>query len=180
MTQERAIAHLEAIRQDIRDEVKRRIEQRDKYSVQLTVSLAAIVAVAFGAPGFDKVLIAAPLISIYFTVLILYSYRVHDVLALYLREHLEPELAKRCGTPADLEWERFYRSQAIPGIRRRFFLFALWAAYVLTVAYLSVREFWLANKGDTDWRIALISAAIVYILANGMITWAFWRRRIDA
>lgn len=175
MAQERAIAHLEAIRQDVRDEVKRRIEQRDKYSVQLTVSLGAIVAVAFGATSFEKVLIAAPLISIYFTVLLLYSYRVHDVLALFLREQLEPELAQRCDTQPDLEWEQFYKRQAIPGIRRTFFLWALWIVYVLTTGYLAVREFWLANTTNTDWRVALIGAAIVYILANAWITCRFRR-----
>ena len=182
MAQQRAIAHLEAIRQDVRDEVKRRIEQRDKYSVQLTVSLGAIVAVAFAATGFEKVLIAAPLISIYFTVLILYSYSVHDVLALYLREKLEPELARRCGTPPDLEWERYYRGQAILGIRRTFFLIALWAVSVLTMAYLFLREVWMADKPDTvwtDWSV-LIVATVIYALVNGWITWAFWWRRTDA
>jgi hypothetical protein len=49
--------HLEKIRDDIRDEIKRRIDQRDKYSIQLTVVLSAIVGVSFSKPGFEKILL---------------------------------------------------------------------------------------------------------------------------
>ena len=134
------------------------------------------MAVAFGATGFDKVLIAAPLISIYFTVLIFYSYRVHNVLALYLRDELEPALADRCGTPPDLEWERFYRGQAVPGIRETFFLVALWVVFLLTAAYFLLREFLPIDKGVTDWRIVIIVANVLYLLANLWITGTLRRR----
>jgi hypothetical protein len=59
MEGQEAIKHLEALREDARDEIKRRIEQRDKYSIQLTIALAAIVAVSFSYPHFGKVLIVA-------------------------------------------------------------------------------------------------------------------------
>jgi len=93
---QRATAHLEKLRDDVRDEIKKRIEQRDKYSIQLTIALGAIVAFTFrsGSSGSSQALIAAPLVSIYFTVLILYSYRIHKILARYLREEIEPRLAE--------------------------------------------------------------------------------------
>jgi hypothetical protein len=56
---QRATAHLEKLRDDARDEIKRRIEQRDKCSIQLTIALGAIVAVAF-SKNLDKALLAAP------------------------------------------------------------------------------------------------------------------------
>jgi len=170
MTEEKAIAHLETIRQDIRDETKRRIEQRDKYSIQLTIALGAIVAVSFSKSGLGKVLIAAPLVSIYFTVLILYSYRIHRLLALYLREKLEPELARLCGTSPDIEWETYYTAHEVPGIRRGFFLGALWVICIVSLAYL-----WMAERGQAEFKMVLIFTTIIYILAALVITIIFRR-----
>lgn len=162
--QERATTHFEALRQDARDEIKRRIEQRDRYSIQLSIALAALLAVSFSTPGLRAVLIAAPLVSIYFTVLILYSYRVHHVLAKYLREQIEPELARVYGTPVDKEWENYYTKHAVPGIRRQFFLAALWVVSVLSLIYLWFAE--LDKLGST----VLGVATGVYGLADIMIT----------
>lgn len=177
MDEERAIAHLETIRQDIRDETKRRIEQRDKYSIQLTIALGALVAVSFSTTGLRMVLIAAPLVSIYFTVLILYSYQVHRILAKYLRCKIEPELARLCGTPPEKEWETYYKSQDVPGIRRRFFLVALWVVSALSLIYL-----WMTDSYRTDFTILLIVATVVYGLVVLVITFwqfprlQFWKR----
>jgi len=170
MTEEKAVVHLEAILQYKRDEIKRRIKQRDKYSIQLTIALGAIVAVSFPPTAFSKALIAAPLVSIYFTVLILYSYRIHRLLALYLREKIEPELARLCGTSPAIEWETYYVDHAVPGIRRSFFLGALWVTCVVSLAYL-----WMAESGQTEFRIVLIVATTIYMLAAIAITVAFWR-----
>jgi hypothetical protein len=164
-----AIAHFETSRQDVRDEIKRRIEQRDKYSIQLSLALAALLAVSFSTTGLRAVLIAAPLVSIYFTVLILYSYRVHHVLAKYLREEIEPELARLCGTPVNKEWENYYQTQEIPGIRRQFFLAALWVICTLSLLYL-----WLAERNQLGWPL-LLAASLVYVGADAWITKHFWR-----
>ena len=120
---DRAIAHLEKLREDIRDEIKKRIEQRDKYSIQLTIALSAVIAIAFSKTKdenfvYSGILIVVPLISIYFNVLIMYSYTIHRTAARYLREKIEQELANLCGTPIDMEWENYYSEEAkkIPGI----------------------------------------------------------------
>jgi len=62
----RQIAHLELLRQDARDEIKRRIEQRDKYSIQLTIAIGAILAFSIRPNGSSLTLIAIPIVSIYF------------------------------------------------------------------------------------------------------------------
>ncbi len=160
--------HLEKLRADIRDEIKKRIEQRDKYSIQLTVVLSAVVAVAFSGTGLQKTLLAAPLASIYFTVLVLYSYRVHRLLARYLREEIEPKLAEAANTDVGVEWERYYVDHAIPGIRKRFFLLALW---VVTVASLGV--LWFAYRDDQAFRAVLIAATILYVAGCVLISWHF-------
>lgn len=171
VAEDRAIAHFEKIRQDSRDEVKRRIEQRDKYSIQLSLALAAVVAVSFSNPDLRAVLIAAPLVSIYYTVLILYSYRVHHVLAKYLREEIEPALAYLYGTPLDKEWETYYAKQkhVVPGIRRQFFLYALWIVSASSLGYL-----WLAQCSQLGWPLLLI-ASVVYVGANAWIAKYFWK-----
>jgi hypothetical protein len=175
--EEKATAHLETLRQDVRDEVKKRIEQRDKYSIQLSLALAALVAVSFSTTGLRAVLIAAPLVSIYFTVLILYSYRVHHVLARYLRKEIEPELARLYGTPLAKEWETYYcwedydkkKKREVPGIRKRFFLVALWVVSTLSLSYL-----WLAQRNQLEWLLLLV-ASVVYVGASTWITKHFWR-----
>jgi len=132
--------------------------------------VGAIVAVSLPPSAFGKALIAAPLISIYFTVLILYSYRIHRLLALYLREKIEPELARLCETSPAIEWETYYQAHAVPGIRRSFFLGALWVVCVVSPGYL-----WIAESGQAEFRIALIVAAAIYVLATIVITVTFWR-----
>jgi hypothetical protein len=170
MSERDAIAHLEELRKEGRDEIKRRIEQRDKYSIQLTIALAAIVTIAFGSTGFGKALVAAPLVSIYYTVLILYSYRIHRLLATYLREEIEPQIARLCGTPPEKEWETWYREHAEPGIRRHFFVLALWAVCVLSVVYLLV-----AGGDEPVFRGVFVVAAALYLAAAGLTTACFWK-----
>ena len=169
MGNEMAIKHLEVLREDARDEIKRRIEQRDKYSIQLTIALGAIIAISFSDPTFGKVLVVAPLVSICFTVLILYSYRIHNVLAKYLREKIEPKLAELCKTSPDLEWEVFYSTQQTPGIRHNFFLTSLWIVCITSLLYL-----WVTERGEADFRMVLWVVTILYTSAAIAITYSFW------
>jgi hypothetical protein len=169
-----AIEHLEALRLDLRGEIKTRIEQRDKYSIQLTVALAAIVALSASSGSstlnLQRVLIAAPLVSIYFTTLILYSYRIHRVIAGFLRTQVEPNLAQLCGTPPEQEWETYYQRHTVPGIRQTFFIAALWIICLATPVILFFVE---REQGEFILPLAIIS--IVYLAAAGLITKAFWK-----
>lgn len=129
------IGHLETIRNDIRDEIKRRIEQRDRYSIQMLVALGAIMGFSFTTAN-NIIICVAPLVAIYYSVLILYSYRIHIVAAKYLREKLEPELAEVCGVSKNLEWENFYNCNQVPGIRRMFFNVIPWIVLIGSYSYL--------------------------------------------
>jgi len=169
---ENAIAHLETIRQDIRSEIKDRIKQRDSYSIQLTITLAALVAISFSPNNFTRALLAAPLISIYFTVLILYSYRIHGLLSQYLREEIEPKLADLCGTDREAEWESYYTVHAIPGIRRSFFLGTLWAVLIISFLYLGVTQ-----RSDTEFLLGvLLPATCIYLIVAIAVTKTFWSK----
>jgi len=160
------LKHLEDLRSDIRDEIKRRIEQRDKYSLQLTVTLGALVALAFAREGFERALTAAPLISIYFVVLILYSYRVHHVLARYLREELEPLISDEVKVPLDVEWEYYYYQKRIPGIRRWFFMLTMWVVTGASMAYL----FLCKPVEGLSW------VALLYVVVCIVVTIVFWKK----
>jgi hypothetical protein len=162
---DRKIAHLEKVREDIRDEIKKRIEQRDKYSIQLTIALSAIIALAFSKPDYSGVLIVAPLVSIYFTILIMYSYKIHRAAARYLREKIEPELAFLCGTEVSMEWETYYKKNNVPGIRHWFFLLMMIVITAISLTYL-----WSVGKLDCS---ILIVATVVYVI---FMIWIFiWR-----
>jgi hypothetical protein len=165
------IAHLETLRADARDEIKKRIDQRDKYSIQMTIALSVVIGAAFSEQGLQRALIVAPLVAIYFSVLILYSYRVHGVLAKYLRDVLEPELARLCGTKLEFEWENFYLTQYVPGIRRKFFVTALWMVSALSMAYLGLYEMVARGKPvDRLFISILMAAGILYFVACMWIT----------
>jgi len=110
-------------------------------------------------------MIAAPLVSIYFTVLILYSYRIHSVLAAYLRHRLEPAIAAAAGSDPMLEWEQFYSQNAVPGIRKTFFITGLWVVTVTTAGYL-----FTSSALNT---VLVTFSPIVYFVACAVITWNF-------
>lgn len=134
----------------------------------MTVALGILVGVAFSEKGFREALIAAPLVALYFTVLILYSYRVHGLLAGYLRSTIEPALADRANTPVTSEIETYYALHRVPGIRRQFFLVTLWVATFGAPAFV-------LSTGDPELRWPVASLAAVYAIAAAAVTKAFWR-----
>jgi hypothetical protein len=139
--EDRLLQHIETIREDVRDEVKRRIQQRDQYSMQLTVALGAIAVGAYSSNGTPRLFIIAPLVAIYFTALILYSYRIHDLLASYLREEIEPMFKDLTGLPTEKEWECWYHNAGRkPGIRRWFFAVEMITVTLAALCFLWQRE----------------------------------------
>jgi hypothetical protein len=181
------LTHLHKIREDIRSEIRTRIQQRDGYSIQLIVVLGAVFAAAFAQRGLDKVLIVAPLASIYFTMLILYSYRLHDVLARYLRTEIEPRTAQividaapgAAGSPSawarELEWENWYVSRARlrPGLRRSFFYWIAVATTIGAMTYL-----WIVHGGESPFRVVLVVSSCTYALSI-LLTPIVFRREIE-
>jgi hypothetical protein len=159
------IAHIEAIRTDLRDEVKRRIEQRDAYSIALATASGGAVAVALSNPDFRPAFAAIPLFFLFFTHLLHYSYRVHNRIVRFLRTEIEPELANLCETPRWVEWENYYAKLGVLDIRGRFFsIVQLISILILIVPAL---------VGDTYWYI-YITIAIIYLLIGVVYSIVFW------
>jgi hypothetical protein len=97
----------------------------------------------------------------------LYSYRVHKVLTKYLREKLEPELASAIGSAIDFELETYYSKHATAGIRKTFFLAALWVVTISSLTYL------FASESSHSFLYVVDVLASLYLVACGLITWAF-------
>lgn len=168
------LSHLEAIRSDVRDEVKRRIQQRDQYSMQLTVALGAIAVGAFSASGTPRVFILAPLVAIYFTTLILYSYRIHDSLAIYLRNEIEPLFEELTGLPKSAEWETWYQASGrLPGMRRWFFLVEMWTVTAVALIFLWFREWSIPGW----FRVILFGATVAYIFLSLFVSFLLRKRK---
>jgi hypothetical protein len=160
MPEDHQLAHMESLREDARDEVKRRIQQRDQYSMQLTVALGAIAVGAFSAKGTHMLFLVAPLVSIYFTSLILFSYRIHDVLTTYLRDEIEPEFVALSKFPTAKEWETWYQNSGLKvGVRRAFFVVQMWMVTVISLGYV-----WYKECGETRFRCVLIGAVVSYLV----------------
>lgn len=178
------LQHILALREDVRGEARLRIQQRDNYSIQMTIALGTIIGVATTATaahlgGSDenslisyayRSLIAAPLVAIYFSILIFYSYRIHGLLAKYLREVIEPLLADLCHVDRNIEWETWYCQNAVPGIRKTFFIGSLWVVTIASPLYIAFTEKW---QGAFMLPLGIIS--LLYLIVTIWITRHFWK-----
>ncbi|REJ92598.1 MAG: hypothetical protein DWQ29_04530 [Planctomycetota bacterium] len=167
-----AAEHLEQLRRDARTEILQRIEQRDKFSIQLTIALAAIVAFSYSEQGSPRMLFAAPIASLYYTVLILYSYAIHDVLAEYLRDRIEPDLAAQTGVDPSCGWETHYFGKTRPGIRWQLFLWAHWAIAIGT----SILAIYDRIQKDQDPVVDIFLMTTILLASLVVATPPFWSR----
>ncbi len=130
------ISHYEGVKQDIREEIKLRIRQRDKFAVQLVFLLTLIIVFALAEGGDSLALAATPLPSVFYTWMILHSYRKQEWLARYLREVVEPELTRLCQVDPTRELETYRHAAKGPGTRKVFFLWAMWVINAGAMTYL--------------------------------------------
>lgn len=161
------IAYLRQLLDQARDEIQKRIEQRDKYAIQLVIALTAVLTVAFSEFGGRMVILAAPLPTIFFTRLTLYSYRIHRARAEYIADVLESEIAGAVGDTVRAGWEGHYRSLGLrPGHRDHFFVTAMWMVWlasVFTTAEAAFVEGWIGI-------MAVVS--FIYFIACVLVTGA--------
>ena len=171
---------------DCRGEIESRINQRDNFAIQFMTSTGVVLGVSCLDFSFAPYLFfLLPLITIFYSMQILYSYTIHDRLHNFLVEQLEPELAKLNGYSncerQKLFWESYCtrenqsRISKNPGIRKGFFQAI---PYVMTV--LSSVLFALVShyKGlyNHDWRIPLTIGLFVtaFFITIDLIIFLFW------
>ncbi|MCD9022126.1 hypothetical protein [Cohnella silvisoli] len=163
---DRKINHYEKVKEDVRSEIKMRIKQRDYFAIQLVIMLVLLCAVGFADKGYTQVLIVAPLLSVFYTMLILHSYRKHDALARYARDVLDPQLAELCQIDPAHEWHSFDFKTAKSGVLRVFYLWAMWVVCLGSMTFL-----WF--NAASGFRQTISIFAGVYILAMLYITLSF-------
>ncbi len=108
---------------EARVEIRQRVTQRDQYVTKLAVSLAAVIGASI---TYDKPLIIAiaPIISIYFCLLIDYSYKVHQALSQYLANNIESQIKELIKTSLDdqkpilEEYETMFLKKGLVGPRK--------------------------------------------------------------
>lgn len=162
------IGHYEQVREDIRHEMKLRMRQRDGFAAQMVVLLTLLLAAGIADAGYRQALILVPLLSVFYTLQIMFSYRKHDLLARYLREVLEPDLAKLHRIDPGREWQSFSSKADRSAHRKGLFLWTMWAICAGSMAYL-----WFFMDASAEFKLAYYIAAGCYFVAMLYVTIAF-------
>jgi hypothetical protein len=184
------LEHYDNVRNDMRDEVKRRISQRDRFGIQCFITIGALL---IAATQMHWVLLTIPAIAIYYTMQIFYSYQMHDVIIAYLKNVVEKCTqsllrGEECNdeeAPQWMEWEEFLeknrnkentertprKRSMFQAIRRNFFLLVMWVVTIASISGLTL----LLHSNDTlhDGGIALVTVSAIYIILNIAITYKF-------
>lgn len=169
------LQYLLATYDELRNEIKLRIQQRDNLAIQYIVSLGVLSGIAFTEYKYTCfAVLLIPLITIFFSVQIFSSYSVHDRLVKFIREHIEVNL----GEILEIEkenlpnyfWEQFCEKDRIrhkvknPGSRKFFFQMLLnMIPFICGIAYF-IKSTWEHNFSiKTNVIISLISIFLYFI-----------------
>jgi len=169
------LEQLRIIYEDARSEIRQRIEQRDKYIIQQLITLGTILGVAFYKKIYE-LFILIPFISLYYTLLIEYSYRIHNKISKNLR-NIEPEMTTLSGLNTEFHMETYHHKEGNKerdkktkkeekindeaGIRHLFFMLSF---YITLLFSLSLIFYYESNEGINFFIIAttIISVIIHY------------------
>ena len=143
MDNKERIAYLKQTHSEVRGEIVERIKQRDTFAIQFIVTMGTVFTVGFLDFKFAPfVFFMLPILAIFYSVQIMYSYVIHDRCNKFLKEEIEPELAKLLSyseyNKSRLMWESYcdYDSKKnlikTPGIRKGFFEKAVFIVPVIS------------------------------------------------
>ena len=175
------IHHLEEVYNDTRDEIKQRINQRDGFAIQYLVAVGAVVTAILSTDLQWSIYftLLIPLLAIFYSTQILYSYTMTDKLSKYIREELDPPIEKLLGTN---EWESYaWRTKKMSkvkttGIRKGFFRASMWVITILSlivvVSYLSINSAW------APWNMVVVPvASIISLYLCTKIEFSLYRQK---
>lgn len=150
---------------ELRDELKRRIVQRNNFAIQFVAAVAAILAISCGVKNYEyiNVLFLLPIITAFYAVRIFSSYRVSERLVEFMCHYIEPQIAKCIDEdkPEDILWESFCEkdrkismSSGI-GIQKGFFQTVLFLVPIISFLLYSV------VKGTNVFTIIYFSVCMI-------------------
>ena len=182
------LVHYDNLRQDIRDEMKQRITQRDNLAIQFFVFMGVIITGTIAAT--EYLLLLLPFVAFYFTTQILYSYRIHYALKCFLVERVEKNIIRIIDSDDRSEWQSFIdnpddgNSRAIStGVRKNFFIGCIWVVSLGSII-CSAMLFIINNKTNQFHIIVIAACFAISILLNTITTYRFagnkWESEIKA
>lgn len=174
---DKRIDYLIALQQELRNEVKQRVTQRDGFATQFLVGCSTVITISLMDFPYAVFLIwLMPLVTVFFSLQILYSYVIHDNLTRFLRKHVEPELSRLLGVKQPYRqnyfWEtrcsfdRMISNTRFPGIRKSFFEKIIFIAPVVSFAIFMLLGYFKSDgNGGRMYNPFIISACAVLGLA---------------
>ena len=146
---------------EVRSEIQSRINQRDTFAIQFIVGSGAIITIGFLDFQYSAYLFfLLPVIALFYSIQILYSYTIHDRCHKFLSTNIEPEIAKELSLNKNdeerLMWEEYCDAESkkiktkSPGIRKSFFEIAIFVVpviasslFFLLASYRKLHEWWI-------------------------------------
>ena len=171
---------------ELRDELKMRIQQRDNLAIQFIVIVGVLAGIAFTDYDYSYFsILLIPLMTLFFAIQIFSSYEVHDRLVRFIREHVEAGLGKELKVDedklCDFFWEQYCRADReihnvkMPGSRKGFFQKLL----IVVPIVCSVCFYLLCFADENEiiplkWNLCIaIGAAILYLLWGAYYLYRF-------
>ncbi|MCJ8272436.1 MAG: hypothetical protein MJK04_23935 [Psychrosphaera sp.] len=152
---------------DVREEIKQRIVQRDKYVIQSAVSTVVLLALAYKKDGNINVLLLLPPMYLYYTYLLEYSYQIHRSLSSYLRDVVEKRMSELMPHPTDSKYmyieTYFAHRKGKDGIRSKFFLFVF--PFIWLMCFTLLSRGYLLPDYPNGWDMLLFFAVMLGTLA---------------
>ncbi len=126
------IRHLDEIRNDIRNEIKFRVSQRDSYLIQMLIGIVGLITIGFQW-NIQQLFIFLPMIPLFYTYQIQNSYQISFICIKFLHDVIDPKLNLLCQLPARYEWEKYFSQFYNWGKIRHLLVISLcWLCLLLT------------------------------------------------
>lgn len=159
-------------RDDARNELKQRIAQRDSFAVQFIVIASSLLTLACSEKSTGAISIVTlallPIVTLFYTILIDSSYRVHARLVEYINTEIEPKIDEQLQSNI-IFWEGYCKSvrklegdQSIGG-RKIFFHIVLCLMPIIT----GVIYYFL----ETKYKIVFIIYCIIMFIGSVLYLW---------
>ena len=189
--EEMRLEHLLSVQEDLRGEVKQRVAQRDGFATQFIIACGTVITISLLDFAYSFFLIwFIPIVTIFYSVLILYSYTIHDNITSFLRKHIEPEISRllkishphrqnflwetRCAYDRTMEKTKF------PGIRKGFFEKIIFCAPIISAAiFILLGYFKKDTNGIMYCSVPLLwaSAGVAILVFEAIAVYLFLRFR---
>lgn len=162
---------------ELRDELKMRIQQRDNLAIQFIVIVGVLSGIAFTdySYAYFSILII-PLMTLFFSIQIFSSYEVHDRLVKFICEHIEVELGRVLEVNErklyNYFWEQYCKKDRemhnvkMPGGRKGFFQILLMIIpFLCSIAFFF--KCYLSTDIGLKWNIIISVVSLLGYLAWG-------------